>query len=64
MKIQIECKAITPGPSGNSKPRLIFTGTVWDEWDVEFCVHGEKLRWGCDDCDEHFQKNPAHVPAE
>lgn len=53
MKIQLDCKAIPSGPAGNSRPRLVFTGPLWDAWDHTFCVHGEKLRWTCDDCDEH-----------
>lgn len=62
MKIQLECKAVPPGPAGNSKPRLVFSGSLWDEWDHTFCVHGEKLRWTCDECDEHFERNPAETP--
>lgn len=55
MKILCDCK-ILPDDSGqgNSRPRLVFTGELWDEWDLEFCVHGEKLRWRCDACEEEL----------
>lgn len=47
-----------------TKPRLVFTGYVWKDWgdSITFCIHGEKLRWTCDWCDEHFAKNPHHLP--
>jgi len=57
MKIQIEAKVEQSGAHGNDNPRLIFSGPLWDEWDLEFCIHGEKLRWGCDECDEYFEKH-------
>jgi hypothetical protein len=56
IKIKIECKATRPGTGGSDEPRLIFTGPVWDEWDLTFCIHGIKLRWSCDECDDHFAK--------
>jgi len=54
MKIEIEAKELEAGEKGNSFRRLIFSGPIWDEWDLEFCIHGEKLRWRCDDCEAHF----------
>ena len=47
----IEAKIIPPRENGNSYYRLIFYGEIWDEWDLSFCIHGEKLRWECDNCD-------------
>lgn len=32
--------------------RMLFAGPIWDEWDLQFCIHGEKLRWTCDECNE------------
>ena len=32
--------------------RIVFCGGLWDEWDISFCVHGEKLRWQCDECEQ------------
>lgn len=64
MKLPMECRAVPPGPAGNSKPRLLFAGGLWAEWDLTFCIHSEKLRLGCDECDEHFERNPQDVPAE
>lgn len=64
IQVTLTCKAIPPGPAGNNKPRLVPTGPVWDEWDLTFCVHGEKLRWTCDCCDEHFEKNPKDAQPE
>lgn len=45
-------------------PRLVFTGPIWDDWsdDIQFCVHGEKLRWTCDECADHFAKHRKHLP--
>lgn len=37
---------------GCSRPKMVFAGGLWDEWDITFCIHGEKLRWTCDHCDE------------
>lgn len=53
MKVSIECKVVPPGHNGNAQPRLIFTGRYWKEdWgdDIEFCIHGIKMRWMCDEC--------------
>lgn len=33
-------------------PRLVFSGPCWKEMDLQVCIHGEKLRWTCDHCDE------------
>lgn len=41
----------------STEPRLVFVGPIFDEWDIEFCIHGEKLRWGCDWCDMWFEEN-------
>lgn len=30
--------------------RLVFTSPIWREMDLQVCVHGEKLRWTCDEC--------------
>lgn len=65
MIIRVSAKAVMAGTA----PKLIFSGFgVWDDWDHEydlaFCIHGEKLRWTCDDCDEYFIKNPKHRPVD
>jgi hypothetical protein len=60
LTIQIEAKAIRDG----SNPRLMFSGELWDDMDAQFCVHGCKLRWSCDDCDEYFRKHPTSIPKE
>ena len=36
--------------------RLVFSGKLWREMDVQVCIHGEKLRWTCDECAEAFGK--------
>jgi len=55
--VSIECAAKIR--DDGSRPRLVFIGHAWDEWGMElpFCVHGEKLRWTCDACDEYFAEN-------
>lgn len=66
MEIDIEAKAIPRHHEhlGNSQPRLLFVGKVWKEWDLNFCIHGEKLRWGCDWCDEYFEEHPDERPPD
>lgn len=39
--------------------RLVFDGPLWKEWDHTFCIHGEKLRWQCDTCNERLNETPA-----
>lgn len=51
MKIKIEVKIVKV-----PQLRLIFTGIIWDSQDLQFCIHGEKLRWTCDDCNEYFRR--------
>jgi len=63
MKIENEARLIEPGTDeakakGCSRPRLVFAGGLWTEWDLEFCIHGEKLRWSCDQCDEANNCSP------
>lgn len=54
MKVQIEAR------EHPELQRLIFNGGVWSDWgDMRFCIHGEKLRWSCDECDEWFKRHPA-----
>lgn len=36
--------------------RLVFCSLIFDEMDLQICVHGEKLRWTCDACTEYFAK--------
>lgn len=53
MKIEINCKEIKAG----GYKKLVFDDFLfeqWDEYNLWFCVHGEKLRWFCDECDEYF----------
>jgi hypothetical protein len=56
MKIPVECAILEPGARCNDLPRLIFSGGEWDEWDVQFCIHGIKLRWLCDHCESDIAK--------
>lgn len=56
MEIKVECDAIRSSECDG--PRLIFTGPVWSEWDITFCIHGVKLRWNCEWCDEYFAHQP------
>ncbi len=60
LKIEIEVQPIKAGEMSNDKPRLLFCGPIWSEWDLQFCVHGEKLGWQCDYCDEYFTKSNAN----
>lgn len=64
MKIELKCNVVEPGPAGNSRRRLVFTGLIWDEWDHTFCVHGEKLRWSCDECDEALERKISRATRE
>lgn len=54
MKVTLDAKEVQPGELGNTEPKLIFTGPIWDDFGISFCVHGEKLRWSCDACEDHF----------
>jgi hypothetical protein len=36
--------------------RLVASGYAWKPEDACCCVHGIKLRWQCDWCDEYFGK--------
>jgi len=36
--------------------RLIADDFEWPEWDQQWCIHGEKLRWTCDWCEEYFKR--------
>lgn len=51
MKITLEAEL--------SDGRLVFTDERWKELDLQVCVHGEKLRWTCDDCDEAVRSRKA-----
>lgn len=46
----------------NEKPRLLFNGILWREHDLQCCIHGEKLRWACDECEQFFSANTDKLP--
>lgn len=54
MLIQLNARILNSGENGNTEPKLIFDDFYWSEWDLTFCVHGEKLRWHCDWCYEEL----------
>lgn len=41
--------------SDEERPRLTLCAGQ-EDGDPYCCVHGTKLRWNCDECNEHFQK--------
>jgi hypothetical protein len=68
MKIEVEAKVLAPGESvfGNTEPKLVPAGGVWEKSfgseGTTFCIHGEKLRWSCDDCREYFNGRHPNAP--
>lgn len=54
MKIPIDVREARPDELVDpDKPRLVHTGPMWDE-DQSHCIHGEKMRWTCEDCNAYF----------
>lgn len=47
---------IEPNESGygNTTPRLVFMDDAWVWDEQQACIHGLKLRWTCDRCDEDW----------
>ncbi len=41
----------------NEDGRLILSGYEWES-DPPFCIHGIKLRWECDWCNEGLERSP------
>lgn len=61
---KIPFRIVPEGLYGNSDSRMVFTGYRWDKWDLEFCIHGEKLRWDCGACNEKIKSLPRKVRLE
>jgi len=60
VQIILQCKVIPPSHWGNFTPRVVFDCFGWwGHWENEiyFCIHGEKLRWTCDDCAEFMEEH-------
>lgn len=54
-EIKIKCKVKVK--EDKFKQRLVFDDYYWEEWgETDFCVHGMKLRWSCDYCEEYFEE--------
>lgn len=49
-KIEFSCRVEEYG--GNKK--LIPNDYWWEGETTDWCVHGMKLRWSCDFCEEYF----------
>lgn len=48
--IKVECEIVAG--------RLVPMYPLWKEADLQICVHGEKLRWTCDQCNEAIADLP------
>ena len=54
MKLSLDAKALPPSSGrGNLSSRLVFTGERWQSLDL--CIHGQQLRWQCEECIEYFK---------
>lgn len=60
IRVTVDARILRPdsdearGKGIGDKPRLLPAGGSWVHWDLEFCIHGCKFRWACDECDEFF----------
>jgi len=48
MKIEVGVKVV----DSSAGKKLVFAGGEWEDWESPFCIHGIKLRWCCEDCEE------------
>lgn len=46
--IPVHCRVVKHG----DQFRMIPAGFHWHDQDPPFCIHGVKLRWSCDYCDD------------